>query len=219
MLDYSQSIWNIVIKFTTVDFPFRLLLPATFAASLAAGIIFINVKKSLRFLIFDLLIIVAIYTNRNHLNVNQYTDFPISTYLNIETEKTTNTFNEYLPLHASGKLLNKPWNEIVGENISSSNMQQTTNLLSFNLKVIKEGTVSAGQFVFPGQRLYVDNKQTNFTTDEDGKINFVVNPGVHKITVKYQETLLIKISKVLTVVGILVVLFIFLKSGKPLKKN
>lgn len=69
---------------------------------------------------------------------------------------------------------------------------QVVRLYYYSQKVIKEGTVSASQFVFPGQNLYVDNKQTNFSTDEDGKINFVVNPGVHKVTVKYQETLLIK---------------------------
>lgn len=219
MLDYSKSIWSVAVKFTTVDFPFRLLLPAAFITSVASGIILVNIKNSLRVIVFIFLILVAIYTNRNHINVNQYTNFPISTYLNIETEKTTNTYNEYLPLQASGKLLNKPWDEIVGENISSSKMQQTTNLLSFDLEVIKEGTVSVGQFNFPGQTLYLDNNPTSFNADKEGKISFTVPQGKHKVTVKYQETLLIKISKGLTIIGILAILFIFLKDVKLIKKK
>ncbi|OGE64847.1 hypothetical protein A3I48_00360 [Candidatus Daviesbacteria bacterium RIFCSPLOWO2_02_FULL_36_7] len=219
MLDYSKPIWNLLIKFTTVDFPFRLLLPTAFIASVSAGIVLVNIKKSLRTFVFILLILVTIYTNRNHINVNQYTNFPISTYLNIETEKTTNTYNEYLPIKANGKLLDKPWDEIVGENISSSKMQQTTNLLSFNLNVTKEGTVSAGQFFFPGQNLYIDNRQIKFTADKEGRINFIISPGIHKIAVKYQETLLIAISKVLTIIGILIILIIFLKNLKLFRKD
>lgn len=218
MLDYSKSIWSITTKFATVDFPFRLLLPATFIASFSAGVVLVNIKKNLQIIFLIFLIIVAIYTNRNHINVNQYTNFPISTYLNIETEKTTNTYNEYLPLQASGKLLNKPWDEIVGENLSSSNFKQTTNLLSFDLKSTKEGTASAGQFYFPGQTLYLNNKVIKFSTDKEGRISFTVPQGINKVTVKYQETLLMKISKGLTVIGILVILLIFLKNVRLFKK-
>lgn len=207
MLDWSKSIWGITLKFATVDFPYRLLLPATFIASVASGVVFVNIKKSLRIVFFIFLIVVAIYSNRNHINVNQYTNYPIWTYLNIETEKTTNTYNEYLPLQANGKLLNKPWDEIVGENISSSNMKHTTNLLSFDLKVSKEGTASAGQFYFPGQSLYLNDKQTNFNADQEGRIHFTVPQGVHKIAIKFQETLLMKVSKSLTIIGILLIFF------------
>lgn len=207
MLDYSKFIWGLTVKFATIDFPFRLLLPATFIASLSAGIVLVNIKRNLQVLFFVFLILVAIYTNRNHINVNQYTNFPISTYLNIETEKTTNTYNEYLPILADGKLLNRPWNEIVGENLIISNVKQTTNILTFKLLSMKEGRASAGQFYFPGQTLYLDNMQTNFTTDKEGRINFFVPQSNHKVMIKYQETLVIQISKVLTIIGILVIIF------------
>lgn len=218
MLDYSRFIWSIVVKYTIVDFPFRLLLSATFISSTAAGIVLVNIKKNLRVFVLCLLVAVSIYTNRNHINVNQYTNFPISTYLNLETEITTNTYNEYLPQQADDKLLHKPWDAIVGENISSSNVKQTTNMLTFDLKVIKEATVSAGQFYFPGQILYLNDKVIKSGTDSVGRMSFTIPQGMYKITIKYQEALLIKISKGLTVIGILIILFIFLKNVKLFKK-
>lgn len=219
MLDISKAIWAFLVKFTTIDFPFRLILPATFIASISAGIIVANIKNRLQILIFILLIIIAIYTNRNHININQYTNFPISTYLKLETEITTNTFNEYLPLQASGKLLNKPWDAIVGENIVSSNVSQKTNILSFDLNVKKEGIFSIGQFYFPGQYLYLNDKKIKLNYDKDGRIIFTAPQGKYKVKVKYQEPLLIKISKGLTVIGILLMLFVLLTDIKLFKQK
>lgn len=219
MLDFSKPVWAYLVKFTMVDFPFRLLLPATFIASLIAGIVYINLNKRIKVLFLIFIIGTAIYTNRNHINVNQYTDFPISTYLNIETEITTNTFNEYLPLKASGKLLNTPWNEITGENASTSNTRHTTNQLSFNLNVVKESSVSAGQFFFPGQALYIDNNPTRFTIDREGRISFLAPAGRHSIEVKYEGTPLITVSKFLSLAGLLLLSFLFLKNSRSFKKK
>lgn len=208
MLDWSKPIWKITLKYTTVDFPFRLLLPATFIASIGAGIVLLNIAKRWRNLFFVALVFIAIYTNRNHLNVNQYTNFPISSYLSLESEVTTNTFNEYLPIQAEAKLLNKPWQEIVGENVSSSQVIKSTNQLSFNVSVTQEGTASAGQFYFPGQTLYVDGKKLEYNIDKEGRIRFNIQPGKHRVEIKYEDTLLVKIAKGLSIIGILGAIYI-----------
>lgn len=214
MLDFSKSIWSIFAKFIAVDFPFRFLLPATFTASLVAGLLLLNIKRKLRFFLFLFLTIIALYSNRNHINVNQYTDFPITTYLDLETERTTNTFNEYLPIKADSNLLGKPWNEIRGSHLSVSNTRHATNLFSFNVSTIQEQSVSIGQFYFPGQTLYVNNRPTLSNIDREGRINFTLPQGEHNITVKYQPTLLIKISKYLTATGLLVISLLILKERK-----
>ncbi len=218
MLDISAPIWKILVRYVIVDFPFRLLLPASFIASLSCGIVLVSLGRKLRGFVFIVLVLLALYANRNHINVNQYTFFPISTYLNLETEITTTTYNEYLPIQASGKLLHNPWDEIKGENISASNAKQTTNLLTFDLKVIKEASVFAGQFNFPGQTLYLNENVIKFGSDELGRISFIVPQGFYKVKIQYQETALIKISKLLTLLGILIIIFTFLKDIKIFKK-
>lgn len=205
MLDNSASVWKFLVRFVSIDFPFRLILPTAFIGSLGAGILLVTIKKNFKIPVFIFLIFVAVYTNRNHLNVNQYTAFTLFSYLDLETEITTNTFNEYLPINANPKLLNKPWNEIRGDNLSVYNLTHTTNLLSFDLDVPYKQSVSLGQFYFPGQTLYLDSKINQFSINTDGLISFEIPTGTHNIAVKYQETLLIKISKILTLVGILIV--------------
>jgi len=202
VVEFSKFVWDTIIKLVVVDYPFRLLLPATFIASVCAGIILVNIRGNLRILVFIFFTLVAIYTNRNHINANQYTNLSISSYLDLETEKTTNTFHEYLPLRTNPKLLDKPWNEILGNNLSASNLRQTTNLLYFDLEVFKETTVSIGQFYFPGQTLYLDNKITNFDVDKEGRITLVIPTGNHSLAIKYQETPLIRFSKYLTLASI-----------------
>ena len=206
MLDYSLNLWKFFIKFVSLDFPFRLLLPATFIASLSSGIVLKSISNNLKILILIFLILLTVYTNRNHINVNQYTNFPLKSYLELETEKTTNTFNEYLPVKANPKLLNKPWNEIVGENLSVNDVSEKTNTLSFFVTTSKNQIAHLGQFYFPGQTLYIDNKISPFDIDRDGLISFMLPQGTHSIMVKYEETPVIKVSKFLTFLGILTVL-------------
>ncbi len=203
MLDDSKPIWRILTKHITVDYPFRLLLPSAFIASTIAGIILVSLKK-IKIPLFVFLIITAVYTNRNHLNVNQYTNYPINTYLEIETEITTNTFNEYLPLQANAKLLGKPWNEVIGQNFTSRNSKQTTNILSFDLKMDKDAKISIGQFYFPGQTLYVDNQLKDFTLDKEGRISASIPQGNHTITVRYRKTIVLQVAMFLTITGLLI---------------
>lgn len=207
MLDFSHSIWAFLVKVVAVDFPFRLILPVAFIASICSGIILVNFSKTLQPLVFIFFISAAIYTNRNHINVNLYTNFPIKTYLELDSEITTNTFNEYLPSGANDKLLGKPWNEAIGENFRASNTKLTTNSLSFDIEATKEATVSAGQFYFPGQTLYLDEKIHSFDVDKDGRISFIAPEGIHTVAIKYEETPLIKFSKILTIIGIWIILF------------
>ena len=221
MLDSSKPLWVLVIKVVSIDFPFRFILPATFIASVASGLILISFKKKFSPFLFLFLTVIALYTNRNHINVNQYTNFPTSSYLDLETEKTTNTFNEYLPLKADDKLLNKPWNEIKGENLTVSDTKLTTNHLSFNVSAKSEETVSIGQFYFPGQTLYFDRKITPFNINKNGLISFTIPIGTHTVEINYQETRLIKISKYLTIGGIIIASLLFLTyaAGKGLSSK
>lgn len=218
MLDYSKSIWKEVLRLVSLDFPFRFLLPATFIATIFSGIILVSVSKRIRIVVFISLTALALYTNRNHINVNQYTYFPISTYLSLPTEITTSTFNEYLPIQADPSLLNKPWNEIIGEQLIVTNVHQTTAQLTFDVKSSKSQKVSLGQFYFPGQNLYIDNMPHGIEVDKKGRMSFTLE-GNHNIKVVYQTPHLILFSKILTIAGFAVVFFYIWEILKNLKKK
>lgn len=216
MLDISSPVWKFVVKYFALDFPFRLILPTTFIASLGAGILLVNIPKKTRYFIFLFLIFIAIYTNRNHININQYTDFPISNYLDLETERTTNTFNEYLPIKANPRLLGKPWNEASGSSMLSYDTKQSTNNLFFKIDVSDDTKISVGQFYFPGQTVYMDNKISKFEVDTNGLISLTTPKGFHTLEIKYNQTPLIKLSNALTLIGLFIVILL-LKNTLPKK--
>lgn len=210
-LDYSKPIWSFIVKFASIDFPFRFILPSAFIASAAGGLILNSTNKKYRVFLLVFLIGTAIYTNRNHFNVNLYTNIPLKDYLNLETERTTSTFNEYLPLKADDKLLSNPWNEIRGENLYVKGTKLSTNLLSFTVLAEKNQTISIGQFDFPGQTLYLDDKNVSSQTDNKGRLSFNLSKGNHSLKVKFEETPLIKLSKYLTAVGLLILFLLFFR--------
>lgn len=219
ILDNSKFIWELLAKIVVVDYPFRFILPAAIVASICSGLVIASFEKRLQILLAVFLIATALFTNRNHINVNQYTNYPISTYLDLETEKTTNTFNEYLPLNASGKLLGQPWNETKGENLLSFNTYQTTNSLLFNTKAENKTIISIGQFYFPGQTLYLDNKSILYQIDAEGRINFELPSGIHTITVKYKPTKIMELPKYLTLAGLFLCFFPVIKQLKKIMKK
>lgn len=205
MLDPTKSIWDFVEKFIFLDFPFRLILPSSFIASIFAAVILVNFKKErTQIIIFLIFLTIALYTNRNHLNVVQYTNIPLSTYLKYDI--TSNGANEYLPKNADNNLLYKSNHYIEGEALSASNINYTTTSLTFNLGAKKETSASVGQFYFPGQKLYVDGKIKDFNIDKQGRISFNVLPGEHIVSVEYKETPFITFSKFLSILGVIVLL-------------
>lgn len=218
MLDISKPIWKILVTFINLDYPFRLLLPASFIASICGGIVILTFRGKVKLLVLIFIILVAFYTNRNHININQYTNFPVSTYLDLPTEITTSTFNEYLPIQANPQLLDRPWNEIIGD-VSVSKISHTTNLLSFQVDIPTKQTVSLGQFYFPGQNLYIDGKVSQFDVDKDGRISFIAPQGIHKIEDRYQDTTVIYLSKNLTLIGLFIMIFLPLKDKILFKKK
>ncbi len=206
MLDITKPIWDFLEKFIFLDFPFRLILPCMFIASIFTAIILVSFKKNVQIIILFTFLFIALYTNRNHLNVVEYKSILIpDSFL---SDITSNGADEYLPVNADRKLLYKPNHYIEGEALSASNIKYTTNSIAFDLKAEKDASASVSQFYFPGQKLYVDGKIKDFNIDKQGRINFYALEGKHSILVKYEGTPLTSFSKYLSIIGIIVLLII-----------
>jgi len=205
MLDISLPFWKIAVKMIALDFPFRLLLISVFSGSVLAGLLIANLKPSFLKIFFGVsLIIIALYTSRNHRKVNMYTQYGLEEYVGAET--TTNTYHEYLPITANRELLNA---DEVPETISN-------NILTKNITLSEPGDVIVHQFVFPGITAKVNGELTEFTTSTDGLIAFSLPAGEFQITVGYEPTKVVVFSEYLSIAAlgiIIVVLFL------PKKKN
>ncbi len=223
MLSISEPLWSFVTKIVSFDYPFRLLLISVFSGSLLAAFVITSVKKYKLFLYgaCGFFIMIAMYTNRNHIKVNLYTDVPLDLYVRSET--TTNTFHEYLPLGASSQLLSKDAQSVaISENKTSvpivSNLAQTTNSLFFDVEIATPSAISISQFSFPGQRLYVNKKFVEHSVDGSGRIQTSLTEGRHSVLVQYEDTTPILFGKVLTVLGMVFLVRFYIAESRKDEK-
>ncbi len=201
MTDYSKLLWDFGMKFVSLDYPTRFMLPATFVGSLFSGLLIYLVKdKGIRYVVAVLLITVALYTNKNHINVNKYTDLPIKLY--VDSEFTTNTFNEYLPKVADFDLVK--YREVTPENefVKVLNTLPNSRQILYELEATKEASFSAHQFYFPGQISYLDGKKVDARVDKKGRINLDIEPGRHSLKIQFEKTEVIIFSQLLSLLGV-----------------
>lgn len=200
MTDVGHDFWQFMTSVVSIDYPFRLLTLSVFLASLAAHFFVSALKpRQLQWFAATVLLIVALYTNRNHVRVNLYTYISVVDYVQAET--TTNSFHEYLPKTADFNLMNIEKQRVVVENLPDAYVTTTTNQLAFSLKVGKEQSVTIRQFDFPGQTLFIDGVKTAHAVDQSGRIKTTLPAGEHQVAVKYIPTGLMKISTLISVIS------------------
>lgn len=205
MLDLSRPAWDLASKLITLDYPTMFMLPAVFAGSLAAGAVLLHVKKHLQLAAAAAIVAVALYTNRNHLRVNMYTDYP--TWLYVASETTTNSFHEYLPKSADlGLFSGRQMPTILPESLQPSSIKQTSNQLSFLVASSAPGEVEVKHFSFPGINLYLDGAKREYSTTNKGTIKFSLPSGQHHVAIRFEQTALIMASKLISAVGIVCLL-------------
>lgn len=217
MMEISKKLWEVTTRFVAFDYPFRLLIIAVFAGSILSALAIAAFKKYkyLPITLALVLVVIAGYTNRNHIRVNLYTDVETSLYVRSET--TTNTFHEYLPKGANSQLLSKDADSIItapDASVSATNIKQSTDTLLFDASVSADSDVAFRQFSFPGQTLYVDGIYTNHTVDEKGRMQTKLTKGMHSILIQFEDTTPILLGKVLTVLGILFVVRFVMRESK-----
>lgn len=184
--------WNLFTeKIIAIDYPFRLLLLAVFIASLLGSYLVAAIKNAkLAWVLSFLFFLIALYTNRNHIRVNLYTDFDLDLY--VRSEVTTNTFNEYAPKGTQGIISKEPTSLVEGTE-SISNSKRNTRETSFVVSTDKEKTITVNMFDFPGQTVYLNSHKVEHKR-LDGKIGIEVPAGSTLVQIKYEKPTSMKLS-------------------------
>lgn len=216
MLNISRPIWNSLSKIATFDYPTRFMLPITFLGSFAAAVcISFTKNRPVQLTFAAMLVLVSLYANRNHIRVNLYTNIPVSLY--VASETTTSTYNEYLPMAVDSKLLNKPFQVAEGKDLKISDFFQNTQGVNFNLYSPMQQDISIGQFYFPGITTYLNGKQIKYSIDNQGRVRMPVQKGSQQLKIRFGDTALIKISKSVTALGLLVLFGLYFGEKFSLK--
>lgn len=204
MLEVSKPLWKFINWLVVIDFPFRLLLVCVFFGSLAAGWIIYLIKDACwKKTMAILLVVLAIYSNRNHIKVNQYTNFQVNDY--VTAELTTNTQNEYFPTDAKKSLLIKPYRLVTGKNMTERLINRDTRGIAMEVtaETDVEG-ISVGQLGFPGNNLYLDGERCQYDHDIEGLMQINLAKGAHLVETRYEAPLVVTMGKWVSMLSILI---------------
>jgi hypothetical protein len=188
MLSVSKFVWNYYSKFFVVDFPWRLLAITTFFGSFLSVYIVSRIKSARWQVIGILLLSLAVfYTNRNHMRVNQYTNIPLSLY--IDSELTTNTDDEYLPRGVDRGFSRKKEPVVLNKAVVIKDVRIRTNRISFNYSAEKDEKTDIFHLYFPGWIAWVDGQMIAVNRGTQGNIQLDLLRGNHEVNIFLKETI------------------------------
>ena len=205
LFESSAPFWRLFSEVTSVDYPFRLLLPLVAFVSLLAGFALHSITaRPIQVIAAAGLIVLAVYANRNHVRVNMYWTEDVTGF--VESEITTNTFNEYLPISANGQFLKEPAQEYLF-NQPVTVLSDTSQGFSVELTASEAGTLTVRQFDFPGVTALLNDQKVDHTVDRQGRIQVAIpETGEHKLEVKFVPTTLSRLSLLVSALTCVIVL-------------
>ncbi len=189
MLKISEPLWNNLPFLSLIQFPLRFSSVAIFCASLAAALLikYLPFRK----ILFVVLIILVIYANRNHWNINQVFDPGEDYYLNLKT--TSTSYGEHLPKW--GKVMDKASSsklEVIKGDGKLKILKDQSIFVLAEIEASTAGKVRLNQFYFPGWEIKVDGKKVNFNYLSDGESYglplFDIEKGKHMVSAEFKNT-------------------------------
>lgn len=193
MLSISKPIWDLPTPLQNVSTPWRFLSLAVFSAAMAGGYVVKKIEKNklLEFTACLLLIVLAIYGNRNHLRINDVRNYDLN-FLQNYTGVATG-WNEHLPIWVKDTPHEFPQNKL---EVLSGDCQIDYPAV----KCLTYSTLQLNTAYFPGWQIKLDGQITQIEPTENGLISFSVASGNHQIESKFTDTPLRRNSKIISFV-------------------
>lgn len=231
----SRFVWEKISILDILMFPWRLLLPAVFCASVLTAFIIASVTgKVIRVAVGILTVFLIIITNNFFLNPGLLTVRSDDYYRKLGGD--TIYFEDiFMPKTAVGDLKNYaiPVVEAINSKAIVENIHIDAAQITFNIINPEEkAVVKIGQLNFPGWKVNIDGVETPISGEmvkmENGKekvikglISFSAPKGFHHIVVRFTETPARKISNIISFCSLFVGvgLLVFLKKTFIRKKR
>lgn len=212
MLDVSKPIWEIISKYAYFDFPWRFLGLTVFIIAVGVSVFLSKINKGKR-LIVVCLIGIALYTNRNHLNVNKYVTIPDQFYKS--SPSTSNSYDEYRPKTLDNnyvkvkRLRFQLANSDVKKEISKSNY-----LLIQGINKTQNEKAKINISYYPGWEVQVNNVKQTDILGANGMIEINIPKGNFILEAKLKETPLRIFSNILSLMSFGLLIVLALKTKK-----
>lgn len=211
----AKPIWDIITLLQKFQFSWRLLSLSVFLTAVLGALIFsvFSLRKQQLFLI--ILIVLALFLNKDYWHANGYLQRPEIFYTGIY-EGTTDT-GESAPIWSVRFMEQTPPQpiEIIGGTGTIAVTDRTTTKHTYDVKADSTIQVRENTLYFPGWGIFVDGKPTTIEYQDPnnrGLMTFFVPQGEHTVTVSFTETNLRTIANLISLLSIVILIsFIFVR--------
>lgn len=212
--DYGLPILKMIPMVDIIQFPWRFLLFSAFFCSVLSGYIVEDFSRGLsRNLVGFVLFCVLLVSSFQMLSIPggyMLYDAPIS-------EVSVYYLQEYLPVHNG--IAAKPFGRGDFPDVIYTGKYtfQEKRSTYWKLSTYSEETSDCNVkiFYYPRWKCYEDGIEKRIWVSENGTISFSISEGVHVIEIKYEETYMSILSKVWSLLVLIVMLLVlFVERGK-----
>ena len=217
----SSLIWERVDIFSYLQFPWRFLILATFAFSVAAGAIGLTFPKKgkLPFLATTFLVIITLLFNASFFKPIKWIEITDKEkfFGGLWEKQQTISIFDYLPIYAkfppAQRAPKEP--ETVSGQAEIVKGEKGTNWQNWKIKVLSDTSrIQLSLFYFPGWEVRVDDGEEVISyNNELGLITFSVDEGEHNIEAKLTDTPVRRYANLLTFTGIFAIPIFLRRSG------
>lgn len=217
MLSVSLPIWKFISGIVFIDFPWRFLAVSTILVSLCAGL-FISFSGKAKTIFTIFLVLSAMYFNRNNLHINQTLPWNLDFILKLE--KTTNTYDEYIPKWVKSELVKEAAPIVEASDLKStfSIDKKTSNVLNLSVNSPQGGDLLINTIYYPGWDAKINGVKSKIYYD-NGLIRLLLPKGDSKVELRFKETPLRIFSDIISILSIIIMIIGLIKFKKISRLN
>lgn len=217
MFKEFNFIWVKITTLQKLQFPWRLLSMVVFSTSLIGSLFISKVNLKYRHVLVIVTVLLSIIFTLNYWHAKQYTKID-DRYFNVIFNGTTDT-GESAPIWSIRFMEKKPKDtiEVIEGKASIIKLDRKSTYHEYLIDAKEKTRIRENTLYFPGWKVYDNYNLVNNVQFQDpknrGLITFYLEPGMHNIIVKFEDTKLRKTANLISITSIIlvfIILFIFL---------
>jgi hypothetical protein len=217
MLPISGFIWKYVTLLQKFQFPWRFLTLLVFSTSIIGAIVMTYLHGKLKYIFAGIIIFISIIGTSYMWRAKAYKIYDESFFTGVY-DSTTDT-GESSPIW-SIRFMEKRANksiEIIDGTADISTVKRSSVFKSYTITVEKESRILENTLYFPGWKVLIDGKPTTIQFQDPsyrGLITFIVSEGKHNVDIKFGDTIIRKISNMISLITLICIGVLLIISKK-----
>lgn len=204
----SNFIWNIIPGLSLIQFPWRILSVIVFATATLSAFLLHKANSKYLPLLSVVIICLVVFFNINYLRPQEFVNREEGFYST--NDDTTTVQREYMPIKSRSLQQKRAEQkiELIKGKAEISARTNKSNKLEFMVKADDNFELRVNTVFFPGWEMKINSKNTEIVTDKQGLIVLNLPKGEYLIVLEFKETLLRKISDLISVITLIIITLI-----------